>query len=180
MRLLHRLPAAALCCALACQEFLGNDSRAPAPAASASSAPPSMLSEVTLRQPEPLPPVASSAPSPEPDPVPPGVTPSPDQTRGTLPKAVIAQVLDGANPDFSRCMEAGLKRKPGLSGHINLNFVIAPDGNVPYAAALEQGTDLKDEAVVECVLKVVQGLKFPEPRGGRVVVTHPLSFVPTP
>jgi len=159
-----------------CQLFMGeprqqNKPLEPDPAPSAEEAPPSSATLALAPEPQP-----SAEPAPS---VTPGVVQAPNEpTRGTLPKRVIAQVLDEANPDFAKCMEQGLRRKSGLRGNINLNFTIAPDGTVPYAAALEQGTDLPDEAVVECVLKVVQQLQFPEPRGGRVVVTHPLRFGP--
>jgi|GEM_PF-3318843 len=161
-----------------CQLFMGeprqqNKPLEPDLAPSAEEAPPS--SATLALAPE-------SQPSAEPTPsatVAPGVVQTPSEpTRGTLPKRAIAQVLDEADPDFAKCMEQGLRRKSGLRGNINLNFTIAPDGTVPYAAALEQGTDLPDEGVVECVLKVVQHLQFPEPRGGRVVVTHALRLGP--
>ncbi len=158
-----------------CQALFGEPAVAPAPSvepAPTAEAPPAAATAAL--SPEP----AAEAPPPEPALAAPGVTQSPEPTRGRLPKAVISKVLNEANPDFGRCLEEGFQRKPELSGTINLNFVISPDGSVPYAAALEQGTDLPDEKVIECVLKAVQGLHFPEPSGGRVVVTHPLKFEP--
>jgi len=78
------------------------------------------------------------------------------------------------------CYLEGAKRKPGLRGRILVNFVIAPDGSVPYAASLEQGTDFPDNAVIDCVLRVFHTLHFAEPAGGRVVATYPLTLAPAP
>lgn len=83
-------------------------------------------------------------------------------------------------PAIEACYLQGAKRKPGLRGRILVNFVIAPDGSVPYAASLEQGTDFPDNAVIDCVLHVFQTLRFAEPAGGRVVATYPLTLAPAP
>ena len=61
-----------------------------------------------------------------------------------------------------------------------MNFVVAPDGSVPYAAALEQGTNLPNQQVIECVLDEFQKSHFEPPVGGRAVATYPLSFAPQP
>lgn len=86
--------------------------------------------------------------------------------------------MERANADFAACYQH--RKVKDLRGSINVNFVIAPDGSVPYAAALEQGTTLEDGGVIECVLSAFKRLTFPAPTGGRAVATYPLNFEPAP
>jgi outer membrane biosynthesis protein TonB len=135
-------------------------------------------------------PVVSSSPPPEPEPAPseqavesqsalaPGIEPERGQTRGRLPKAAINEGVQQAMPAIEACYLKGAQSKPGLRGRVLVNFVIAPDGSVPYAASLDQGTDFPDAAVIDCVLRAFQALHFPEPVGGRVVATYPLVLEP--
>lgn len=128
-------------------------------------------------------PAASESPPAEPPPEappPPGIESEGGQTRGRLPKAAINQGVQQAMPAIEACYLKGAQRKPGLRGRVLVNFVIAPDGSVPYAASLEQGTDFPDNTVIDCVLRAFQALRFPEPAGGRVVATYPLVLEPAP
>lgn len=153
----------------------------PPPAASPA-APPALPAPSASK--EAPPPVAEPPPSVEPAPEPP---PPPGleaqgsaQTRGRLPRAAIQEGVQQAMPAIEACYLKAVKRKPGVRGRVLVNFVIAPDGSVPYAASLEQGTDFPDDAAVDCVLKAFQSLRFPEPTGGRVVATYPLTLEPAP
>jgi hypothetical protein len=50
------------------------------------------------------------------------------------------------------------------------------DGAVSVAA--DGGSDLPDENVVQCVVRLVGGLHFPQPEGGLVTAVYPLIFSP--
>jgi hypothetical protein len=80
---------------------------------------------------------------------------------------------------FEACYLRARPANPGLRGNIVVNFVVSPDGSVPYAAALEEGTDLADDNVIECVLDAFRKLRFQAPVGGRAVATYPLKFEPS-
>jgi hypothetical protein len=171
-------PTALVLLVTACELFQPQAVNAP-PAPSAAAPPASVTAApepppATTSEPEPV--AAPSASSEQP--VEPGVVQSGGTTRGRLPKAAIAEGVASGSDDFERCYLRA--RHPGLRGVILVNFVIAPDGTVPYAAALEQGTDFPDEGVIECVLGAFQKLTFPKPNGGRVVSTYPLKFEPLP
>jgi hypothetical protein len=123
----------------------------------------------------------AQAPAPaEAPPPPPGVEASPGPTRGQLPKAALNDGIQAAMPKFTACYAKAAQRHPELRGRILVNFVVAEDGSVPYAASLEQGTDLPNNHVIDCVLRAFQSLHFPAPQGGRAVVTYPLTFEPAP
>lgn len=132
---------------------------------------------------------AAPEPSPEPQPaaearneaapVEPGVQRADAApTRGRLAKAAIDQTVAERQGRFAACYGAALATDPALRGTILVNFVVAPDGTVPYAAALEAGTDLPNDRVIDCVLEEFQALVFPKPTGGRAVATYPLAFAP--
>lgn len=135
--------------------------------------------------------VASSAPPPEPESAPPeapagsqqpapapGIESQGGPTRGRLPKAAIHDGVQQAMPAIEACYVKAAQKQPGIRGKVLVNFVIAPDGTVPYAASLDQGTDFPDNTVIDCVLRAFQTLRFPEPAGGRVVATYPIVLEP--
>ncbi|HWA77422.1 MAG TPA: AgmX/PglI C-terminal domain-containing protein [Polyangiaceae bacterium] len=127
------------------------------------------------------PPVASSSePAPSEPPkenvMLPGVQPTGGQTRGRLPKAVVVAGVEQGNDAFEACYLKAAR--PGLRGVIMVNFVVTPEGDVPHAAALEQGTDFPDDQVIACVLAAFKKLHFQAPNGGRAVVTYPLKLEP--
>ena len=137
---------------------------------------PAQPTEVTLPE---LPPEDPAEPPP-PEPSAPAIEHTAEPTRGRLSQAAIQRGIEPSLPAFEACYSRALAHSPELRGTINVNFVIAPDGTVPFASALEQGTTLPDNAVIDCVLEEFQKLQFSPPVGGRVVTTYPLSFAPTP
>jgi hypothetical protein len=129
--------------------------------------------------PEEQPPVEEpAAPPTEAKPVEPGISATGTPTRGRLPKAVIDEKLQSAQPGIRACYEAGLKTKPDLRGNVDINFVVAPDGKVAHAEARETDDALNDPATVECILTVLEKLEFPAPSGGRVFLNYPLRLEP--
>jgi hypothetical protein len=157
----------------ACELFAPAPRAPVAPAASAE--PDSVASSVAPLAPPPDPaPPPSEPPAVEP-PVEPGVHQDAGPRRGRLSKAAIQEGVEQGNAAYAACYQRSKRRR---SGSVNVNFVIAPDGTVPYAAALEQGTTLEDPAVIDCVLEAFKKLVFPPPTGGRAVATYPLNFEP--
>jgi hypothetical protein len=142
------------------------------------------LSE-SSNEPAPLPPEETPPPESEPappaeaKPVEPGITStSGAPKRGKLPKAVIDEKLTSAQPAIQACYERALKTAPDLRGNLNINFVVAPDGKVAHAEAIETENPLSDAAAVNCILGEIRKLQFPEPSGGRVFLNYPLKLEP--
>ncbi len=95
--------------------------------------------------------------------------------QGSLSKEDIARVIRRNLARFKYCYEKELNANPNLSGKIAVYFTIAPTGSVAEASVRE--TSMNDTNVEECVVKVMRSLKFPEPKGGGiVVVTYPFVF----
>jgi hypothetical protein len=92
-----------------------------------------------------------------------------------LPGTLMRDVIRAQFPAFDVCYVDGLMRAPQLEGQVVVQFVIARSGRV---SAAKYGTNLADEEVAECVTAQFQTLRFPEPSGGVVRVTYPLTFSP--
>lgn len=95
---------------------------------------------------------------------------------GRLPPEVIQRVMRQNFGRLRLCYEEGLRPQPSLAGRVTVKFVIARDGSV--ASAQNGGSDLPDASVVACVVRAVGGLSFPEPEGGVVHVSYPITFSP--
>lgn len=95
---------------------------------------------------------------------------------GTLPPEVIQGVVRQSFGRFRLCYEQGLARDATLHGRVAVRFVIGLTGEVIRAE--NAGSDLPDEAVVDCVVRGFVPIVFPPPEGGFVTVVYPISFAP--
>lgn len=94
---------------------------------------------------------------------------------GMLEKSDLRRVFNASNTAMRKCYERALKGNPGLSGKVQLQVRIARDGTVSYARA--EGS-LGNGLVFECMERQAKTLKFPEPKGGTVLVNNPYTFTP--
>ena len=69
-----------------------------------------------------------------------------------------------------------LVRDPHLTGRVAVRFVIDTDG---WGRSARVSADYAgDPAFAACVARQFEGLRLPEPDGGRVTVVYPLFFAP--
>ncbi|GAC1394015.1 MAG: hypothetical protein NVSMB47_02370 [Polyangiales bacterium] len=94
--------------------------------------------------------------------------------QGRLPPEVVKRIIRANFPRFRACYEQGLKKDPGLKGTVGVRFIIDTTGAVESASGA--GGSLAAGAVSGCVLGVYRTLSFPEPEGGKVMVTYPIDF----
>ncbi len=91
---------------------------------------------------------------------------------GDLDKAIIRRYVKRAIPKITYCYEKELLANAGLSGTVQTQFFISPDGTVTDARA----TGVSD-AVASCVADVIKAIEFPKPKGGGgVQVNYPFTF----
>ena len=91
---------------------------------------------------------------------------------GSLDKELIRRVIRAHANEIRYCYELELTKNPGLWGKVSVNFVISPTGSVQSAKVKE--TTLNNQNVENCIISKIKGWKFPEPKGGGIViVTYP-------
>ena len=144
--------------------------------------------------PVPAPPYAPPTPSqPEPAAPPATTQPIPElQRKGHLSSAAIQKVVRANFSSMTACYESALRRNPNLpGGKIRVKIVIAENGTVQRAehepnksashttlgSALEGNEPpMTDPGVIACVVNEFKKLTFPQPEGGIVIATYPLTF----
>lgn len=90
---------------------------------------------------------------------------------------VIAQVVKVNRQPVRDCFEKAKKDLPDLKGDMVIHFVIDPEGKVKKAELNQERSTLKSPAVVDCSIKVLQGIKFPpSSRGMDSTVNYPFNL----
>jgi len=98
------------------------------------------------------------------------------QVNGRLAPEVIQRVVRQQQSRVLACYKLGLQNNPSLQGRVTTKFVIDREGAVSLVA--DGGSDLPDQAVIQCVVRVFGSLRFPKPDGGIVTVVYPWIFNP--
>ncbi|MCP3103854.1 adventurous gliding motility protein GltG [Myxococcus sp. K15C18031901] len=104
-----------------------------------------------------------------------GITSSDVDVMGSLDKELIRKVIQMNRGQIRYCYESLLNRFPKLGGKVSVKFVITATGSVA-SSSVAQSTAGNAE-LETCVAGRVRTWKFPEPKGGGVVVvTYPFIF----
>jgi TonB family protein len=96
---------------------------------------------------------------------------------GALDSDAIAKVVRARKRMVQDCYERELKRDPGLSGKIEIEFTIDSNGRISeaFVASNRMGSD----AVGDCIISRLKRWRFPKPDGGSVTVNFPFIFTPS-
>ncbi len=104
-----------------------------------------------------------------------GISSSEAEVMGSLDKELIRKVIQMNIGQIRYCYESLLNRYPKLGGRVMVKFIITATGSVAssnVASSTASNADLET-----CVAGRVRTWKFPEPKGGGVVVvTYPFNF----
>jgi|GEM_PF-1746326 len=126
-------------------------------AAPALAAPPSAKAAVAptkARQPEPVDTSAPAGPA--------------------LNSKEIRVAVSAISDDLQQCYLAGTFRDSSLAGTVHVTFTIEPSGRV--SSAVDSGSDLADQDVVECVIDLFAGLSFRPGGQNPTEVSYPIRF----
>lgn len=105
------------------------------------------------------------------------VPPGAEGKTETRTMEVIAKIVKDNRQPVRDCMDKAKKDLPDLKGDMVIHFVIDPDGKVKKAELNQERSTLKSPAVVDCAIKVVQGIKFPpSSRGMDSTVNYPYNL----
>jgi hypothetical protein len=111
-------------------------------------------------------PEAAAAAQPPPD-----FTPPPG-----YPAASLKETFSKSAAKLKACYQAGKKRDSKLRGKVIVKFSINSGGRSTFAA--NEGSNLPDDAVIACVVRVVKSLHYTKPLEGSVTVIYPFIFHP--
>jgi len=101
----------------------------------------------------------------------------PDGDLGGLTAAEILKVVRSKRSAIGTCYERELQRSKDLGGKVVINWRIDLGGGVQGAKV--RSTTMRNDKVQDCIVRVVQNLRFPQPRGGKIpVVNFPFIFAP--
>ena len=90
---------------------------------------------------------------------------------------VIAQVVQENRKPVRECFDKAKKELPDLQGTMVIHFVLDPEGKVKKADFNIERSDLKAPAVVDCAIKIIQGIKIPpSSRAMDTTVNYPFKF----
>lgn len=93
------------------------------------------------------------------------------QPQSGLPPNVIKRVMRDHLPEFRRCHEREQERDSSFIPRVSPSFVIGADGTVTSASS---GVDKAHPDLDACILRVLEGMRFPPPQGGvTVTVSYP-------
>lgn len=99
------------------------------------------------------------------------------QLSGIDPNA-IRQILRENIGQFRYCYQRELDavRRDDFQGQMVLKFFIGQGGSVKRSSITSD--EITSDKVRDCMIDVLQGLKFPSPRGGEVEVSQPMYLYP--
>ena len=102
------------------------------------------------------------------------VSPGRAAVKGQLSKELIDREVRRHRAQLKFCYNKQLTRHPNLSGKVTLHWIIAMDGSVKGAKVRSSSLGNKDAE--SCMVRALQGWRFPKPRGGVVTVDYPFFF----
>ncbi|MBM76635.1 MAG: hypothetical protein CMK59_14610 [Proteobacteria bacterium] len=96
---------------------------------------------------------------------------------GALDKSLIDAVIKRNMNQIRYCYQRELTKNPSLGGKIVIKFFIAKDGSVSRAEV--KSSSMGSKVVESCITGRFRRFKFPEPKGGGIViVSYPFLFSP--
>ncbi|NMO20000.1 TonB family protein [Pyxidicoccus fallax] len=110
------------------------------------------------------------APSPQPAPE--------QQPTASLSVQEVRDVIRANREDIRGCYEKRLETRPELHGVVTVKFTIVSDGTVSEAAVTK--TTAPDAELEDCLVTRVKTWAFPRPGDGKVVISYPFTFEPSP
>lgn len=93
---------------------------------------------------------------------------------GKLSEAQLSEALDKAEPKFLACYEQASENKPRLKGRVIYGFTVRTNGRVTNIKRV--GGTLRDEALLQCSVKVLETMRFPKPRKQSAQVKLPIQY----
>lgn len=91
---------------------------------------------------------------------------------GSLPTAEVDGIVQSGMRLYAHCLRAGIEKRSNLHGKLSLSWQVDANGNA--RTMVDAGSNLKDQAVIDCAAECFYALRFPEPKQAPVKVTYSL------
>ncbi len=92
---------------------------------------------------------------------------------GRLSRDVIQDTMNTTPSAIAACYEERIRLAPNLAGKIVLKFQVLADGTVGQVV---KRSDLDDQQLEDCIIRVVRSLRFPTFDGTWIEVQYPYIF----
>jgi outer membrane biosynthesis protein TonB len=92
----------------------------------------------------------------------------------SIDKDALARAIAEHLHEVSSCYERALISNGNGGGRLSLEWTVTTAGTV--AAAKVKSSTLKDGSIASCVLTALKGWRFPQAKGGSVLVSYPFVF----
>lgn len=93
---------------------------------------------------------------------------------GSLSNAEIQKAINDNLTLFDACYTLGADKQGKLEGTVTLKATVGPLGTVKEATVTK--STMKNRKVDTCVADAFKKVKFPQPKGGAVIITYPMTF----
>jgi len=93
---------------------------------------------------------------------------------GSLSNAEIQKAINDNIQLFDACYTLGADKQGKLEGTVTVKATVGPLGTVKEATLVK--STMKNKKVDTCVVDAFKKVKFPQPKGGAVIITYPMTF----
>lgn len=93
---------------------------------------------------------------------------------GSLSNAEIQKAINDNIQLFDACYTLGADKQGKLEGTVTVKATVGPLGTVKDATLVK--STMKNKKVDTCVIDAFKKVKFPQPKGGAVIITYPMTF----
>jgi hypothetical protein len=92
----------------------------------------------------------------------------------SLDRGQVVAVINRHIAAITHCYETRLLANPALSGQIVFDWIVTESGGV--SAVSVRSSTVSDPLVASCIRRVIQRMRFPQPRGGPAAISFPFGF----
>lgn len=85
---------------------------------------------------------------------------------GALDKEIVRRIAEHRKEDLLTCYREALKRRPDLSGWVNVRYTVSSIGYLSKVQVKE--ATLKDKRMHNCLVSKIKKWRFPSAKGGGI------------
>ncbi|MDX9724239.1 MAG: VIT domain-containing protein [Myxococcota bacterium] len=107
----------------------------------------------------------------------PKLKPGNAEVQGSLSKRIVQKVIKQHRAALKACYESALQQDPSLEGKLTVRWSVDENGVVSDVSITLDTVGSPELAA--CVIKTVEGMRFPKSQAGKIIITYPFEFSPS-